>query len=1556
MLQRFILVSVTIAGFMYAKQCPAQVVINEIQPSNTNTIADENGEYPDWIELYNSGNNPADLSGYGLSDNANQPFLFRFENTTIPSHGFLTVFASDENKSDINTHWETAVRDNDSWKYRVNTSTPPDTNWRNNNFQDVSWNSGTGGIGYGDGDDGTTVPACISVYMRKTFTIPDTSQVLEAIFQMDYDDGFVAYLNGVEIARINVGTRGIRPAWNLAAASLHEAVMYQGQRPDSFMLDYQALHAILRNGDNVLAVETHNQTPSNVDLTSRPFLSFSVRDGNSYFGTIPSWFYAPVSYLHAEFKLGRNGETVYLSDPQGNISDSYTYGALESDNSTGRNPDGSSTWCLYDVPTPGVSNGNIPCAGGYTTIPVFSLAGGYYTGSQTLSLSTTFPNGEIRFTLDGSDVSQSSSLYSSPILLDSNRTVRARVFAAGYLPGQTITNTFFINFTSRLPVFSITTDPDNLWDYYTGIFVEGPNAQSGNPHWGANYWQDWEKPVTVEFYDRSDTRAFRFNSGMKVTGGWSRAAGQKSLEIMLGDKYGLSDLNYPLVPSVKPWLTKWDDFVLHDAGNDRNLCNMRDPVMERLLKGTHNDFLAYEPCLLFINGSKWGVYYIRENDDHHWIESNYGYKKDEIDLLKESYFYPTMEVKKGDDLAFWNMYNFATTTSANATGFYDTMDSLMDLKNMADYFIAETYYPNDDWMGGGNNNLKIWRPRKPGGKFRYLIYDLDFGLGYSGSPNKNMLATARNPNPHNYNSDIFDALTQNDRFRQYFINRYADLINTIFLPSSVTAMIDLFRDSLKYDMHNQFEIWGNDSAGWISNINNMINFASQRPAYARNIVQSEFGLNGQVTLTLNVQPAGAGRIEISTLVPQAYPWSGVYFNGNPVTITAIPNPGYSFDHWQSNIAFPTPDTDQSVSHNYTSTDQITCYFSGSPQPATVTFSEINYNSDTVADAGDWIELWNYGNAPLDLSGWKFRDEADNHTFEFPVSTVLPANGYLVLASDLGKFRAVHPSVQNVTGDFGFDFSNGGEILRLFNSRDSLFLSVEYSDQQPWPINADGQGYTLELADHNQSLDQGSNWFAGCLYGSPGTGYNVPSVQLLTTGMFQGCMGDTIVLSGSGSATATFQWLSGSLPVQGAISPDLDVTATGWYQLSVTENGCTAVSDSVGVVLQTMSIMDSTVSAYRCDSGTVVLRAYSQDTIRWYDAPSGGQLLYTGPVFTTPVLFQSTDYYAIAGSACPSVPGLVNASVLQLASPPAATDSMRCGAGQVMLHASDTATVRWYDAVSGGSLLWTGQDFLTPNLNQSEIYYAEAGDWCPGARVPVAAIILPVPADPVVPDVGSCGPSALTFTTNSPDSVSWYDFPGGNLLATGNTFTTPYISQSTVYYVQAGVECMSGLQPVHAVIHSLPQPFLGNDTILTSGSSRLLDAGAGYITYFWSSGQQTQTITALTGGIYTVTVVDTNGCTGSDEIEITFQTAAGELHEFNAEVYPNPAVSYCLIRSLSSGGNSRVQLLDTGGRMLMENNLPENGTVRMNLEKISAGMYFIRIINEKKSETFRLEVK
>ena len=200
-------------------------------------------------------------------------------------------------------HWETAVYAGDNWSYIVPETELP-TDWNSLGFDDTSWLTGPGGFGYGDEDDGTEIDPAISVYLRRIFTVSDAGELIRAIVHADYDDGFVAYINGTEIGRSeNLGDPGIFVPYDGTASNNHEAQLYWGSYPDAYMLDSLDLASLLLPGDNCLAVQVHNVGLSSSDMSSNFFLTFGIADGSTYYGSPPDWFQAPFSFSQSNLPI-----------------------------------------------------------------------------------------------------------------------------------------------------------------------------------------------------------------------------------------------------------------------------------------------------------------------------------------------------------------------------------------------------------------------------------------------------------------------------------------------------------------------------------------------------------------------------------------------------------------------------------------------------------------------------------------------------------------------------------------------------------------------------------------------------------------------------------------------------------------------------------------------------------------------------------------------------------------------------------------------------------------------------------------------------------------------------------------------------------------------------------------------------------------------------------------------------------------------------------------------------------------------------------------------------
>ncbi len=151
----------------------------------------------------------------------------------------------------------------------------------------------------------------------------------------------------------------------------------------------------------------------------------------------------------------------------------------------------------------------------------------------------------------------------------------------------------------------------------------------------------------------------------------------------------------------------------------------------------------------------------------------------------------------------------------------------------------------------------------------------------------------------------------------------------------------------------------------------------------------------------------------------------------------------------------------------------------------VIINEINYNSAPTADTEDWVEIYNRSDATVIISGWILKDSNDDNEFVIPGNTFLEAGAYLVIYRDEGDFEAVHANVDNKVGPFDFNFSNGGELIRLFNSSSALIDQVEYDDEGDWPTGPDGTGPTLELRSPDLNNDLASSWSTSTGNGTPG---------------------------------------------------------------------------------------------------------------------------------------------------------------------------------------------------------------------------------------------------------------------------------------------------------------------------------------------------------------------------------------------------------------------------------------------------------------------------------------
>ena len=906
----------------------ADVVINEYQSDNGSTVADAAGDYADWIELYNTGAQAVSLAGCGLSDDAAEPFQWVFPAVTIDPGAILLVWASDKDSTDPAGALHT-------------------------NFK----------ISAG----GETLH----------LTLPDGSTTSEAPAQaLAEDQSYGRSSDGG--TNWTIFTSPTPGALNQPPAAATVAI-------NEVMASNTWAHAD-GTGEYPDWIELHNTTGASVSLAGWG-LSDDADDPLQW--TFPAVEIEAGGYLivwasgdetagvagelHAGFKIGADGESVFLTRPDLTRVDASPPAAMPSDVSYGRAPDGSATWRYFSPATPGGPND----ATGYEGVlepPELSRDAGYSSGPFDLTIAAA-ESTDVRYTTDGSVPSESSSAYAGaipivdragpaagPTLIRTTTqgypwhppegdvfrgtVVRARAFREGWLPSATTTATYFVtpSGASRysMPVVSLSTDPHGLFDPEDGVYVPGPGSAASTAGFTpeANFHRrgsEWELPTHVEFFEQDGSIAIDQDAGVRIQGNWAREYHQKSFRVHARSRYGDDDFDCRLFPDREP--DSYSSFLLRTASSDVRWGMIRDAMIQELSGHLGFDTQACRPVIVFLNGDYWGIHFLRERYDEDYLAGRYDVDPDEVDLIEID---GDPEVDAGDADHYDAMVSYMQANSLAGQAAYDHVRTLMDVENFTRYYAAEIIAANTDWP---HKNVRLWRRRtltyEPGepaeldGRWRWMMFDTErgFSLRESSQPSNNTVEWAAG-------TFMLGRLLQNPTFRVGFINELADQSNTAFRPSRALHVIDSLAAQIEPEMPEHIARWGEpvSMAFWRSELQKMGTFAITRPGYLCNHIMAQFGLTGAAAVTLDVEGTeSSGVVSINGMpitgaTPGAtepvYPWTGTYFRFIPIQLVATPAPGHTFGGWEgvpSDVAF-----DDTISVIPIGPTAITAWFDSSP--------------------------------------------------------------------------------------------------------------------------------------------------------------------------------------------------------------------------------------------------------------------------------------------------------------------------------------------------------------------------------------------------------------------------------------------------------------------------------------------------------------------------------------------------------------------------------------------------------------------------------------------------
>lgn len=909
------------------------IVINEVMSRNDSSIADKDGEYNDWIELYNPSANPVNLHNYGLTDKADNLNKWTFPNVEIQPNEFILIFASGKNYATGELHTNFSIKGGGEHLLLTNIAGEiVDQLQAINIATNQSYGRSTDG-----GNDWqfftTSTPGSTNVsgteFNQQTAVVLNEVQ---AYNNTSIKDKFEEYSDWIELH--NPSSIPI----NLSGFSLTDDV----DEPQKWVFP-------------------------NVNIEAGGFLLVFASGKD-----------LKEDELHCNFEIKSSGEDIFLFDENGTFVDFVPEEQLVMDQSIGRVIDGTGDWEEFYYSTPGATNQ----AGNVKQKLDFSHKPGQY--AEAFELDVFFedePNNgalSIRYTSNGAEPTINSNLYQSPINIESREgepnyysssqflttlkfyepsgevykinTIRFRVFKNGKPASKIYTKSYMIHpdfDRYTLPMLSIVSDPDDLFGGDKGIYIVGDNYD-GNSENSMNCFQDgrdWERKAHFEFF--MEDKAIKQNGGLRIHGGGSRRNAQKSFRLYARSEYDSENtFDYPFFED-KP-IEEFKRLVLRGQAGS-NFTFMTDEVVSNICRNINVHRMATRPVVVFLNGEYWGVYHIRERIDKHFLKDNFGVEEETITLLQNSPYNGGC-CTEGDANEYITLMNYLSENDITNPEVYDYINQKIDLEQYATYLITEFWAANHDWPG---NNIRYWKANGDYAKWQWILYDVDFGLRYHDYPSITNYLGNLTPTTDEVATELGNHLFKSEVFTNRFAEIFEELLLTTFSPQNVACEVITYSNLMLPEIKENFNRYGipHPVSDWQNNVDMVYsNFAALRPCEIKTQIEELFDITinvddcklftpGEDPCNFEVadcQNLSANIIGLPTLMPVS---SSADLVGEPAGGT-FSGPGVTFNKFNTVGLSPGMHIIQ-----YTFTNQNNCTITKSQTVLvyTIEFEFVNYN-------------------------------------------------------------------------------------------------------------------------------------------------------------------------------------------------------------------------------------------------------------------------------------------------------------------------------------------------------------------------------------------------------------------------------------------------------------------------------------------------------------------------------------------------------------------------------------------------------------------------------------
>jgi hypothetical protein len=925
-----------------------------------------------------------------------------------------------------------------------------------------------------------------SAYLRVPFNVTNPAGLESLTLRMRYNDGFVAYLNGQEIARRNAPAT---PQWNSAAAAT---------RPPHLSLVYEDINVsdrigLLVAGANTLAVHGLNTSAADGNFLIQPQLvEYEVEADTDLYFTEPT-----PGVLNGSGILG------FTATPRFSVDHGFYDAPFDLELTTS---------------TPGATilyttNGSLP-----------SLGNGFvYSGPLRIGGTTTLRAATFKDQFDPSLDATRTYLFLEDVIRQSANgqapsgwpvSWGANVVDYGMDPDIVNSPTYAATIRDdlkALPSFSIVMNLADLFDPATGIY--------------ANPGQDgatWERPCSVELIHPNGTEGFQIPAGIRIRGGFSRSADnpKHAFRLFFRSEYGAAKLEYPLFGDNgtdtfdKIDLRTFQNYSWSFQGDSRGIF-VRDQLNRDLQLAMGHQGERGEFYHLYINGQYWGVFNTCERPEAAFGETYYGGRREDYDVVKVEAGPYTVNATDGNMDAWTRLYQLAQAGFTTDTAYQfvqgnnpdgtpnPAYENLVDVPNLIDYMLIILYGGNLDapisnfLSNTRPNNFYGVRDRTGPFGFRFFVHDAEHTLLNASEDRMGPYPAGDTSVVYSSPQWVWQKLQANAEFRLLV----ADHVHRHFFNGGILTVPrarELFlarTGQLDRAVVGESARWGDSKrftpftrADWQNAVNNVLNnFLPQRSDIVLNQLRngglypaviapsfSQHGGNVQPGFNLSMS-AGVGvihytldgsdpRLRGGGVSPAARIYSGSITLTETVEVKARVLNGST---WSALNA-------ATFTIIQTFTDLFITEIMFHP-PATELFTDGQL---------EFLELKNVGSAELDLSAVHFTDGIQ---FTFPSGTRLDPGAFVVLVGDSNAFSQTYPGVP-IGGVYSGRLSNSGERLTVNHAVGTPIFSVGYLDVEPWPTSADGVGFSLVPVNPNLNADpdDAANWRASSSPGgSPG---------------------------------------------------------------------------------------------------------------------------------------------------------------------------------------------------------------------------------------------------------------------------------------------------------------------------------------------------------------------------------------------------------------------------------------------------------------------------------------